>query len=75
MARPLPKDLENMAGTAKKAEVRSVGIAGFLLGTAFGFGMGAAFFSSAGSTFYFAIGAAVVGIAWWLAARARKKKS
>ena len=74
MARPLPKDLENIAGAAKKAEVRSVGIAGFMLGTAFGFGLGAAFFSSAGSTFYFVIGAAVVGVAWWLATRAAKKK-
>ncbi|WP_262691229.1 hypothetical protein [Kordiimonas aestuarii] len=76
MARPLPKDLEkDIAGTAKRAEIRSVGLACLILGTAFGFGLGAAFFSSAGSTFYFIIGAGVVGVAWFLAARARKKKS
>lgn len=45
MARPLPKDLEaRIAGAAKRAEVRSVGVFGFMLGTAFGFGLGASFF-------------------------------
>ena len=76
MARPLPKDVEEqIAATASRAEIRSVGLACLILGTAFGFGLGAAFFSSAGSTFYFIIGAGVVGLAWYLAARARKKKT
>lgn len=76
MARPLPKDVENqIAGAAKRSEIRSVAIACLILGTAFGFGLGAAFFKSTGGSFYFIIGAAVVGLAWFLAARARKKKA
>jgi len=75
MARPLPKDLESrIAGTSKKAEVRSVWVFGFGLGTAFGFGLGAAFFSTAGGGLFFILGAAVVGALWFLATKRYKKK-
>ena len=73
MARPLPEDLEKqIADTAKRSEVRSVGIWGFILGLAFGFGLGAAFFSETGSSFFFALGAAVIAAIWWLVAKKRK---
>ncbi len=76
MARPLPKDVEKqIAGTARRSEIRSVAIACLMLGTAFGFGLGAAVFKSTGGSFYFIIGAAVVGLAWFLAARARNTKA
>ncbi len=40
MARPLPKDIEQqIAGTAKKRELISVGFMGFIIGTAFGAGL------------------------------------
>jgi len=75
MARPLPKDLENrIAGTAKKAEVRSVWALGFGLGTAFGFGLGAAFFGAIGGGLFFALGAGVVAVMWFLASKRRKAK-
>ncbi|WP_417451857.1 hypothetical protein [Kordiimonas sp.] len=76
MARPLPKDIErDIADTAKRAEIRSVGLACLILGVAFGFGFGAAVFSPVGNTYYFIIGAGVVGVAWFLAVRARSNKS
>ena len=75
MARPLPKDLEErMAGTAKKAEVRSVGIFGFSMGAVFGFALGAAVFGAFGGSLFFMMGAAVVGVLWYLASKRRKKK-
>lgn len=75
MARPLPKDLEaRIAGVAKRSEVRSVGVTGFMLGTAFGFGLGATFFTAVGGTVFFLIGAGGVAALWFLAARRRKKK-
>ncbi len=72
MARPLPKDLQdNIAGTAKKSEVRSVGAFGFALGIAFGFGLGAAVFSDAseGKGNYFLIGAGVFCLLWFFSSR------
>jgi len=76
MARPLPKDLEErIAGTAKKAEVRSVGVFGFGLGVAVGFGLGAAIFGAVSGGLFFMIGAAVVAYLWFLASRRRKTKN
>ncbi len=75
MARPLPKDLEaRIAGAAKRAEVRSVGVFGFMLGTAFGFGLGASFFSVIGGSVFFIIGAGGVAALWFLASKRSKKK-
>ena len=77
MARPLPKDLQdNIAGTAKKSEVRSVGIFGFGLGAAFGFGLGAAVFRDAsdGNGSYFLVGAGVLCLLWFLTSRRRVEK-
>lgn len=75
MARPLPKDLERrISGVAKRSEVRSVGVMGFILGTAFGFGLGASFFSVVGGSFFFLIGAVGVAALWFFAARRRKSK-
>ena len=77
MARPLPKDLQNeIAGTAKKSEVRSVGAFGFALGAAFGFGLGAAVFSDTneGNGSYFLIGAGVLCLLWFLTSRRRIEK-
>lgn len=77
MARPLPKDLQDeIADTAKKSEVRSVGAFGFGLGAAFGFGLGAAVFSdaSAGNGNYFLIGAGVLCLLWFLSSRKRLEK-
>lgn len=75
MARPLPKDLEaRIAGVAKRSEVRSVGVMGFILGTAFGFGLGASFFSVIGGSFFFIIGAGGMAALWFLAARQKSKK-
>jgi hypothetical protein len=72
MARPLPKDLEaKIAGTARRAEVRSVGSAGFILGAIFGFALGAAMFGTSGGSSFFMLGASVVAVFWYLAARRR----
>lgn len=82
MARPLPKDLEDrIAGTARRSEVRSVAVAGFILGGAFGFGLGASFFSAAlselgpewGGPLLFAIGAGVVAALWFFAGRRKSE--
>ena len=74
MARPLPKDLEDrIASVARRSEVRSVGVACFILGGAFGFGLGASFFSAAtpdwGGPLLFAIGAGIIAALWFFAGR------
>jgi len=75
MARPLPKDLEDrIAGTAKKAEVRSVGVFGFGLGVAVGFGLGATVFGAVSGSLFFMVGAGVVAYLWYLAAKRSKTK-
>lgn len=75
MARPLPKDLEKqIANTAKKSEVRSVATFAFGLGGAFGFGLGAAVFGAIGGSLFFLMGAGVVAVLWFLAARRRRDK-
>lgn len=75
MARPLPKDLEaRIAGVAKRSEVRSVGVMGFILGSAFGFGLGASFFSVVGGSVFFIIGAGGVAALWYFASKRRKEK-
>ncbi|MBL4838220.1 MAG: hypothetical protein JKY34_11655 [Kordiimonadaceae bacterium] len=75
MARPLPKDLEEqIAGVAKKAEVRSVATFSFGLGGAFGFGLGAAVFGAIGGSLFFLMGAGVVAVLWFLASRRRRDK-
>jgi len=78
MARPLPKDLEDqIAGTARRSEIRSVGVAGFVLGGAVGFGLGASFFAAAmpewGGSLLFAIGAGGIAALWFFAGRRRDK--
>lgn len=74
MARPLPKDLEDrIAGVAKRSEVRSVGVMGFMLGTAFGVGLGASVFSVVSGSVFFLIGAGAIAALWLLAAKRRKK--
>lgn len=78
MARPLPKDLEDrIAGTARRSEVRSVGVAGFILGGAVGFGLGASFFSAAtpewGGPLLFSVGAGAVAALWFFAGRRKGK--
>ncbi len=73
MARPLPKDLEKqIAGAAKRSEIRSVGGWGFILGAIFGFALGAAMFGATGGSSFFMLGAAVVAVLWYLASRGRK---
>ncbi|NVJ71072.1 MAG: hypothetical protein HWE08_11995 [Alphaproteobacteria bacterium] len=75
MARPLPKDVEEqIAGTARRAEVRSVAIWGFILGGIFGFAIGATMFSAGGGSIYFMLGAGVIAALWYLAAGRRKDK-
>lgn len=75
MARPLPKDVEaKIAGTAKRAEVRSVGVWGFVLGAIFGFALGGAVFGATDGNLFFLAGAAVVASLWYLAAKRRKDK-
>ncbi len=77
MARPLPKDLEDrIAGVARRSEIRSVGVTGFILGSAVGFGLGASFFSAAAAEWsgalLFAIGAGTVAALWFFAGRRKK---
>ena len=75
MARPLPKDLEQtIAGVAKRSEVRSVGVMGFMLGTAFGVGIGASFYTAESGSLYFLIGAGGVAALWLFAARRSKQQ-
>lgn len=75
MARPLPKDLEmRIAGVAKRSEVRSVGVLGFMLGTAFGAGLGASVFSVANGSLFFLIGAGSIAALWYFSARRRTNK-
>ncbi|TNE63315.1 MAG: hypothetical protein EP335_09870 [Alphaproteobacteria bacterium] len=74
MAKPLPDDIKHIAENARRAEIRSVATMAFILGIAVGFGLGAAFFRAAGSGFFFFIGAAMIGVMWFLAARRRKVK-
>ena len=78
MARPLPKDLEDrIAGTAKRAEVRSVGVFGFGLGAAVGFGLGATIFGAISGSLFFMMGAGAVGVLWflsWKRSKTKKKK-
>ncbi|WP_308909510.1 hypothetical protein [Pseudokordiimonas caeni] len=75
MASPLPKDVEqSIAGNALRAEVRSVAFMAFVLGIAVGFGIGAAVFADSGARYYFVAGALVIGLLWFLAARARRGK-
>ncbi|NVJ97359.1 MAG: hypothetical protein HWE25_04350 [Alphaproteobacteria bacterium] len=70
MARPLPKDVEaKIAGTAKRSEIRSVGVWGFILGSIFGFALGGAAFGTTGGNLFFLAGAAVVASLWYLSAR------
>jgi len=78
MARPLPKDLEDrIASTARRAEIRSVGVMCFIIGSAFGFGLGASFFSAAlpewGGSLLFVIGAGTVAALWFFAGRRNDK--
>lgn len=77
MARPLPKDLEErIAGTARRSEIRSVGVMSFIIGSAFGFGLGASFFSAVvpvwGGSLLFATGAGAVAALWFFAGRRSK---
>jgi hypothetical protein len=75
MARPLPKDLEDrIKGAAKKAEVRSVGVFGFGLGVAVGFGIAATIFGAVGGSLFFMLGAGGVAFLWYLASKRRKTK-
>lgn len=75
MARPLPKDLERrIGGVAKRSELRSVAVMGFIVGTAFGFGLGASLFTAIGGSFFFIVGAAAVAAIWYFAGKRRKAK-
>jgi len=79
MARPLPKDLEDrIAGVARRSEMRSVGVMGFILGTAFGVGIGASFLSAslpAGlETLFFMVGAGGIAALWFFAGRRHEDK-
>lgn len=75
MARPLPKDLEQrIAGTAKRSEIRSVGVLGFILGTAVGYGLASIFQSVQSRSFFFVLGAVMIAALWFYAARRRKNK-
>ncbi len=79
MARPLPKDLEErIAGVARRSEARSVGVMGFILGTAFGVGLGAAFLSASlpvgVETLFFSVGAGGIAALWFFAGRRHKVK-
>ena len=72
MARPLPKDLERtIAGTAKRSELRSVAVMGFMGGTAVGIGIGASFSSAIDGSLVFLIGAGIVAALWFFAGRRR----
>ena len=76
MARPLPKDLERqIADTAKKRELVSVAVFGFMVGTAFGAGLMAAISgtdSNNGGLWLFAgLALCLVGYVW-LARRKQK---
>lgn len=75
MAGPLPKDLEKrIAGTAKRSEVRSVGVLGFILGTAVGYGLASVFQSVQSRSFFFGLGAVMIAALWLYVARRRKNK-
>ncbi len=69
MARPLPKDVEaQIAGVARRSEIRSALVMGFMIGTAFGVGLGAVIFRSSDTSWLFAGGAGVLGLVWLLMA-------
>ena len=75
MARPLPKDLEQeIAGAAKRAEVRSVAIFALIVGVIMGFGLGASYSEAVDGSLVFIIGAAIVAALWFLAARRPRVK-
>lgn len=75
MARPLPKDVEqDIAGLARRSEIRSVAVMAFILGVAVGVGIGASFISAERGSFYFLIGAGVIAALWLLAAQRRKQQ-
>lgn len=75
MARPLPKDLEQeIAGTARRSEIRSVAVMGFIGGTAFGVGLGATFTSAINGSLIFIVSAGIVAALWFFAARRHKEK-
>lgn len=75
MARPLPKDLEQeIAGTAKRSEIRSVAIFALILGVIIGFGLGATYSEAVDGSLVFIIGAGNVAALWFLAARRSRVK-
>ncbi len=75
MARPLPKDLEQeIAGAAKRAEVRSVAVFALIVGVIIGFGLGSTYSDAVDGSYVFIIGVAVVAALWFLAARRSRVK-
>ena len=79
MARPLPKDLEQeIAGTAKRSEIRSVAIFAFIFGVIIGFGLGmelgGTYSEAVDGSLVFIIGAGSVAALWFLAARRSRVK-
>lgn len=71
MARPLPEDLEQqIAGAAKRSEIRSVAIFAFALGASVGFSVAAAMFlDSVSGIIPFVVALGVFILLWALASR------
>ncbi len=71
MARPLPEDVEQqIAGTARRAEIRSVAVFSFILGAIIGAGLVLGYSSEhMGGSLGFGVAASLVAGVWFFASR------